>query len=274
MRHRASHLRTLWPRIRWCKALGSAELEAFHLAVREPFIDDLLELDWSTSVQSADETRAFIQLTFVVVVARSAFELKIATLRFRSIDGVHPCSFSFISGFDDSRLSPLRVLNDLGNVTRLIRKHMRKVRGYAVLRDAHVEAVWESRTVEAVQSLETTRPTLAQRVAAAAINFEAGATGVGGTNFESGRKDDAINLVFNAVEHQPLLGNAIDASPAGIDQGDVRPIERRQVFVVESRALAKQTIPGLQGLGGFLVLYHRIHTRPNLVHLAKIGQLG
>ena len=121
-----------------------------------------------------------------------------------------------------------------------------------ILRDAHVEAVREAVAVEAVQGLEPVGPVLGERLAAAAVDLEARAPGVGGADLEAGGEDDAVDLVLDAVEHQALLGDALDALAAGVDQRDVGPVEGRQIFVVEGRALAELAVPGLERLGGLL----------------------
>ena len=48
--------------------------------------------------------------------------------------------------------------------------------------------------------------------AAAAVDLEAGAPRVGGADLEAGGEDDAVDLVLDAVEHQPVLGDALDAA--------------------------------------------------------------
>jgi hypothetical protein len=62
------------------RVFSSTELESLHPAVGQPLVDDLLEFDGSAAVQPPDESRSSIELTFIVVVAGSALELKIPAL--------------------------------------------------------------------------------------------------------------------------------------------------------------------------------------------------
>src|SRR5215472_10036741 len=66
-------------------------------------------------------------------------------------------------------------------------------------------------------------------------------------NLEACGEDDAVDFVLDAVGNNPALGDPLDAlSVAGVDQLDVGAVEGRQVFVVEGRAFAELTVPGLQ----------------------------
>ena len=55
---------------------------------------------------------------------------------------------------------------------------------------------------------------LGERLAAATVDLETRATGIGRADFEAGGEDDAIHLVLDPVEHEPLLGDAIDTASA------------------------------------------------------------
>src|ERR1700735_1037683 len=69
---------------------------------------------------------------------------------------------------------------------------------------------------------------------------------------------------------RPLVSTS-DAAPHRVDQRDVRPVEGRQIVVIESRALAELAVPRLQRLRGALVLDELVDARADLIHLFEVG---
>jgi hypothetical protein len=69
----------------------------------------------------------------------------------------------------------------------------------------------------------------------------------GDADLETGRVDDAIDLVLESVGNYTVFGDAIHSPPfAGIDQRDTGPVEDRQALVVEGWSLAELAVPGLE----------------------------
>src|SRR5271154_4435031 len=249
----------------------SAESQPLHLSVGTPSPNDLVELDWAAAVQLARESEAFGRHAFVIVVAGGAGLEKFLIVHRLRFDRRDPFGFRLRRRLDASRFIRLGVLDELGDVLGLLLEHVWKVRGQGILRDSHVEAVREANAAEAVQRFQAAGPVLGQRFAAAAEDLEARAPRIGRAHFESGREDDAVRLVLDAVEHQPFFCELIDAAAHRVDQRDVRPVERRQIVVIESRALAELAVPWLQRVGGPLVLDELVDARANLVHLFEVG---
>ena len=121
--------------------------------------------------------------------------------------------------------------------------------------------------------LHAAGPIVAERLTAAAVDFKAGAAGVACADLEAGGEDDAVDQILDAFEHQPGLGDALDAAAERIDQGDVRAVEGRQIVVVEGRTLAELPVPRLERLGRLGVVDRLIDPGADLVHLAEVRQL-
>src|ERR1700722_17807812 len=255
-------------------AIASSELETFHLAIRAPFANDLVEFDRSAAVLFSEQAGIFRRLPFIVVVPRGAFPQESLIVYGLAPDRCDPFGLGLRRGFERSRFLGLGMLNQFGDVARLLLEHVREVLREAVLRNSHVEAIREPRAVETMQRLEAVRPVLGEGLTSAAVDLETCATGVGGANLEAGAENDAIHLVLDALEDQAFLGDAIDAAALRIDERYVGPVERWQILVVEGRSLAELPIPWLQRLGSFLVLDDPIHARAHLVHLLEVGQFN
>ena len=90
---------------------------------------------------------------------------------------------------------------------------------------------------ETVQRAEAVGPMVVQRLAVTTECVEIHAAVCGRRDLESGRIDDAVHSVGNAVRDHCVLGDAFDTLRIGdIDQLHVRPVERGEIFVVERRA--------------------------------------
>ena len=127
--------------------------------------------------------------------------------------------------------------------------------------------------MEAVQGACAVRPVLCERLALDAVQFVSRPTGVLGAHFESGRVDEAVEFVLDAVHHHTFLGDELHSLPIGVDEMHVRTIEGVEIFVVETRALAELAVPRLQRRCGRRIGDQLINARADLLHLFEIGQL-
>src|SRR5208283_1476378 len=119
---------------RYSNRAQSAQLQSL-LALFAPLLDQVVEFDWAAAVQRADESRAtFLNVTLVVVVTGSA-GIQVALVVERLIlDGLHPCGFRFRRRLQRARLIRPRMLDDIGDVGRLLLEHVREVRRQSILR--------------------------------------------------------------------------------------------------------------------------------------------
>ena len=108
----------------------------------------------------------------------------------------------------------------------------------------------------------------------AADDLEAGALRVAGADLESGRENQTVQRVFDAVDHDAVSGDLLDAEAVGVDQADVVAVERLQVFVVKARPLAVVPVPRFERLGGGRVSDDGFDARPDLFHLGEVGHFG
>src|SRR5580658_3752926 len=109
-----------------------------------------MELKRPAAVLLTQKSRALRRLTFVVVVARRAFALKALSVYRLAPNRRYPFGLGFGRGFKAARFQLLRLLDYFADVPCLLFEHMRKVRGQAILRQAHMEAVRKTGTVETV----------------------------------------------------------------------------------------------------------------------------
>src|SRR3954452_5148764 len=135
-----------------------------------------------------------------------------------------------------------------------------------------MEAVGKAVAIVAVQGPWAVGPVRRQGTVITTIDLEAGAARVGGADLEAGGKDDAVDIVFNIVEYQPRLGDAIDAAPFGVNKSHVWPVEGWQILVIEGRPLAELAVPGLQRLCRGRVLDGGVHPRAGLGHLLEASK--
>ena len=62
-------------------------------------------------------------------------------------------------------------------------------------------------------------------------------------------------------------------SAVGVDERDVRAVERVEVLVVEARPLAELAVVRLQRLGRVRVVDDRVDAGADLLHLLEVGEL-
>src|SRR5438132_10919006 len=96
-------------------------------------------------------------------------------------------------------------------VTLLV-EHVREIRGQAGLRQPHMKAVRKTMTQKAVESPHSIRPVIGKRKTVAAVHREFGTPRICGPDFESGREDQAVHLIFHPVYHHPALSYPLYAS--------------------------------------------------------------
>jgi hypothetical protein len=68
---------------------------------------------------------------------------------------------------------------------------------------------------------------------------------------------------MRTVRDHAALGDALDAAVV-VDKVNARPVEGRQVVVVEARPLAELVVPRLEPLGRCRVLHYEVRARPHL----------
>src|SRR5215469_5514367 len=202
-------------------------------------------------------------MAFVVVAGR-AIRKEVRRHHREPFDFRHPLLLCFLARLRTAEAPVHHLFDDVPDVLCLIIQHRSQVHRKAVLRWPQDEAVGETVAGETVECLQPLGPMVGQSFATDADYFEAGAPRVGRTDFEAGCEDDAINWILHAIRDNACPGNSLNTlGCAGIYQLDVGPVEGRQIFVIEGRALAELAIPGLQGFGGGRVSDGMIDPRAN-----------
>src|SRR5262249_33074143 len=116
-------------------------------------------------------------------------------------------------------------------------------------------------------------PLLREGNAVAAVHLVAGAPFERRADLEAAREDDAVELVFDAVGDDALLGDSLDALAVGVYERDVGEVVRRQVLVVTTRPLAELPVIRLQALGRVRILDDLRCARADLFHLLEVREL-
>src|SRR6202158_5829368 len=160
-------------------------------------------------------------MAFIVVVTRRALSLEALMKNRPAPDFRDPFALGLGTGFDRTGFVLFRILDDISDVMRLLIKCLREVRGDRVLQRTHVKTIRKAVAEKAVQRFHAISPVVGQCLAAAPVNLQSRATSIGGPDLEPGREDDAIYFVLDALEHDSLLRDALDAFAASIDQGYV-----------------------------------------------------
>ena len=91
-------------------------------------------------------------------------------------------------------------------------------------------------------------------------------------HLEAGRVDQQVELVLVALEDRALRVDLGDALAVGVDQVDVRAVERRQVVVVEARPLAHEHVPRLQRVGRRLVFDDLVDAAVDPHHVVDVAR--
>ena len=129
-----------------------------------------------------------------------------------------------------------------------------KVGALSGLLGRHDEQVREAAGEQTMKSRCTGAPLFRQRQAVTPFDFESQPAREVCADFEAGSEDQAIELVFVAIYNHTTLGDPLDALALGVDQTNIRKVERIQIFVVKAWTLAELVVPGLERLGGGAVL--------------------
>ena len=166
-----------------------------------------------------------------------------------------------------------RMADDMRDMLALLVERMGVVGGEARLRCAHDEAIGETVHMHAVQRARTFSPFLGKAQPVAAIDLIARTLRVARANFKARRIDEAVEFIFNAVNHHTFFGDALDAATLRVDEMDIGTVEGREIFVVEAGALAELIVIGLQRLSGGLVFDNGFNALADLFHLLEIGKL-
>ena len=86
-------------------------------------------------------------------------------------------------------------------------------------------------------------------------------------------EDQAIQVVVHAIDLTAGGIDLLDPSTIGVDEMDVRAVERVEVLVVEARTLAQLAVPGLERRGRCWVVDHAIDALADLGHLLVVAVL-
>ncbi len=126
--------------------------------------------------------------------------------------------------------------------------------------------------MKAVERAHALRPRLRQRPPITPIELEPRPARVTRTDFKPRRIDQAIDRIVGPVRNHARRRDPIDPAPFRIDQCDIRPVERIQIFVVKARPLAELPVVRLQRFCNLAVLDHLVDARTHLLHLLEIGE--
>ncbi|MBB3051603.1 hypothetical protein FHS23_002632 [Prauserella isguenensis] len=122
-------------------------------------------------------------------------------------------------------------------------------------------------------SSATHRPGLQQVRAVAAVHGQPAGQDVRHADLEPGGEDDAVHRVLDTAD-DGALGHPFHATVVrGVDERDVRPVERLQVLVAEGRPFAGVAVPRLEQLGRGGIVDDVVHARPDRRHLLQIEVL-
>ena len=212
-------------------------------------------------------------LAFQVVVARRAARATLGSARLGARHFGGPGLLGRSGGLDAGDALRFEVPDQVGDVLGAFVEAIGIVGGERGLAIAADEAVGKAAAVDAEQGHHAILPLLFEALAVHPDQVVAGAAGVVGTDLETGGEDQAVDLVFHAVHHDAVRGDAIDAHAPGIDQLDVGAIEGGQVAIVQAGPLAHEGVPGLEGLGGLLVLDDFVDAAADVFHFLEVGQL-
>src|SRR6185312_2275079 len=120
----------------------------------------------------------------------------------------------------DLRPAFTHLLDDVGDMTRLLVHHMREIRAPGALNGAQYEEVREAVAMNPMKGPRPFPPLLGERPAAAAVDRHR-ETGEG-REIETRRIDDAVDPVFLPSHDEGILGDPIDALAGRIHELDVR----------------------------------------------------
>lgn len=88
-----------------------------------------------------------------------------------------------------------------------------------------------------------------------------------------GREDDQVDLVLDTVRHESLLCETLDPLAFGVDQIDVRLVERIEVKIAEAGSLAHVHVPRLQPRSRVPVLDGVRYATAEFFHLLVVSHL-
>ena len=124
-----------------------------------------------------------------------------------------------------------------------------------------------------MQRVRSVAPSLAHADPAPALGIEAEPVLQVGGHLEARREHDDVDRVLDSAGDDSVLGDLVDSVPVGVDQVDVRAVERRQVLVVEAHPLAVLAVPRLEPSGGLGILDDAGHPLTDLLHGQEVRSL-
>ena len=116
-------------------------------------------------------------------------------------------------------------------------------------------------------------PALAEALAAPADRVEAEPAHQSGRDLEPGREDEEVERILRAVDDRPRGGHFPHTASVGVDDVHVRPVERREVLVVEAQPLAVLAVPGLQLLRDLGILDDLVDSATHGFHHLEVDGL-
>ena len=105
------------------------------------------------------------------------------------------------------------------------------------------------------------------------VNLIARAPRIIGAHLKAGRKNNAVNLVKFAVQHNAFGVYFIDAAPARIDKRNIGAVEGLQIFIVKTGAFTELAIIGFERFCRVAILDQLVDAGADRFHFAEISQL-
>ncbi len=214
-----------------------------------------------------------VMLAFQIVVARCAPGTTLRAFCRCTEDFGGPVFLGFCVGVAAGDVTRLEMLHQVGYVFSALIETVRIVGGKGSLTVTDNEAVGKAASVDAEERAHAVFPLVFKTLAIDADQVVAGTAGVIGAYLKAGGEDQAVHFVFDAIDNDTGFGNGIDALTPGIHQLDVIAVKSWQEAVVQAGAFAHKSVPGFEGLGGFLVFDNFIDAVANVFHLLKVGHL-
>ncbi len=249
------------------------EFHALQTAGGTPLVQDAEELDGPGAVGAGEKSIRVPELTLVVVVPGRTLGIESLGDFGLVLHLGQPGLFGFEGGLDPRRALLASLIEDIGHVLGLHLQGMRHVHGEGSLSEAQEKAVRETVGLEAVQGAPAVGPLVAEGEAVATDDVVARPAGVAGTDLEAGGEDDAVDRVLGTANHNAVLRDTLDPLAVGVDQCHVRPVEARQVFIVEARPLTELPVPRLEGFGSNWIVNDVFGPRADLIHLLEVDHL-
>ena len=114
---------------------------------------------------------------------------------------------------------------------------------------------------------------ITQRFCLPADDVVTGPAGVTGADFKARAIDDAVNFIFDAINHQAFFSDALNALAIGVDQGHIGSIEGRQIIIIERRPFAEHFVIRFELFRNVIVFHQLINAGADFFHLLEVRHL-